>query len=70
MFAFKKKLEMPSAAEALPGRPTPIPTARDHFIFHRPLKGPYPQGFERAMFGTVCATLCVEPCRYSLSLRQ
>lgn len=54
MFAFKKKLEMPSAADALPGRATPIPTARDHFIFHRPLKGPYPQGFERAMFGMGC----------------
>src|SRR5262249_19590144 len=26
MFMFKKKLEMPSAAEALPGRSTPIPT--------------------------------------------
>jgi peptide-methionine (S)-S-oxide reductase len=54
MFAFKKKLEMPSAADALPGRATPIPTARDHFIFHRPLKEPYPQGFERAMFGMGC----------------
>ncbi|TMJ86207.1 MAG: peptide-methionine (S)-S-oxide reductase, partial [Alphaproteobacteria bacterium] len=41
---FKKKLEMPSPAEALPGRPTPIPTACEHFIFHRPLKGPYPGG--------------------------
>ena len=40
MFAFKKKLEIPSAAEALPGRAAPIPTAREHFIFHRPLKGP------------------------------
>ena len=29
MFGFKKKLEMPSATEALPGRPTAIPTARD-----------------------------------------
>jgi peptide-methionine (S)-S-oxide reductase len=46
MFMFNKKLAMPSAAEALPGRPTPIPTAREHFIFHRPLQGPYPAGFE------------------------
>src|SRR6201985_2266953 len=51
MLMFKKKPEMPSPAEALPGRPTPIPTAREHFIFHRPLKGPYPAGFEMAMFG-------------------
>jgi peptide-methionine (S)-S-oxide reductase len=54
MFTFKKSLAMPSAAEALPGRPTPIPTAREHFIFHRPLKAPYPEGTERAMFGMGC----------------
>ena len=54
MLMFKKKLEMPSPAEALPGRPTPIPTACEHFIFHRPLKGPYPGGLETAMFGMGC----------------
>src|SRR6185312_4293248 len=54
MLMFKKKPEMPSPAEALPGRPTPIPTAREHFIFRRPLKGPYPAGFEMAMFGMGC----------------
>ena len=54
MFTFKKGLTMPSAAEALPGRPNPIPTAREHFIFHRPLKGPYPDGFEQAIFGMGC----------------
>jgi peptide-methionine (S)-S-oxide reductase len=54
MFTFKKSLAMPSAAEALPGRTTPIATAREHFIFHRPLKGPYPEGLETAMFGMGC----------------
>ena len=54
MFMFKKKLEMPSAAEALPGRSTAIPTAREHFVLHRPLKGPYPDGLETAMFGLGC----------------
>jgi peptide-methionine (S)-S-oxide reductase len=54
MLMFKKKLEMPSAAEALPGRSTPIPTAAGHFIFRRPLKGPYPMGLETAMFGMGC----------------
>jgi peptide-methionine (S)-S-oxide reductase len=54
MFMFKKKLEMPSAAEDLPGRSTPIPTAREHFVLHRPLKGPYPAGLETAMFGLGC----------------
>jgi peptide-methionine (S)-S-oxide reductase len=54
MFMFKKSLAMPSAAEALPGRATPIATAREHFIFHRPLKGPIPEGLETAMFGMGC----------------
>jgi peptide-methionine (S)-S-oxide reductase len=54
MFTFKKSLAMPTKAEALPGRAAPISTAREHFIFHRPLKGPYPQGLERAMFGMGC----------------
>jgi len=54
MFMFKKKLDLPSAAEALPGRPTAIATAREHFVLRRPLKGPYPDGCERAMFGMGC----------------
>ena len=54
MFTFKKKLEMPSAATALPGRKEPIATASRHFVNGRPLKGPYPQGFETAIFGLGC----------------
>jgi peptide-methionine (S)-S-oxide reductase len=54
MFTLKRKPEMPSAAEALPGRPTPIPTATRHFINQRALQGPYPQGLEMAMFGMGC----------------
>jgi peptide-methionine (S)-S-oxide reductase len=54
MFMFKKTLEIPSAQQALPGRPTPIPTASRHFINGRPLKGPYPEGTETALFGLGC----------------
>jgi len=54
MFMFRKKLEMPSAADALPGRATPIPTAAAHFVNKRPLKGPYPQGLQTAIFGLGC----------------
>ena len=54
MFMLRKKTEMPSAADALPGRPTPIPTAAKHFINQRPLKGPYPEGTETAIFGLGC----------------
>ena len=45
---------MPTAESALPGRPTPIPTAAEHDIFSRSLKGPYPEGLEMAMFGIGC----------------
>ena len=54
MFMFKKKLEMPSAATALPGRPDPIPTAKHHFLNRHPLKGPFPEGLETAIFGLGC----------------
>ena len=54
MFMFKKKLEMPAPGKALPGRAQPIPTARNHFLNHHALKGPYPHGLETAMFGMGC----------------
>lgn len=54
MFGFLKKVAMPSAAEALPGRPDPIPTARSHHVNGRPLKGPFPEGLEMALFGLGC----------------
>jgi peptide-methionine (S)-S-oxide reductase len=53
MFLFKKT-SMPAASEALPGRATPIPTASRHFLSGRPLKPPYPEGVEQAMFGMGC----------------
>ena len=54
MFMLKKKLELPTAGEALPGRAQPIPTAARHFVNGNPLKGPYPEGLEIAMFGLGC----------------
>lgn len=54
MFSFRKKLELPSADEALPGRATAIPTARTHFVNGHALKGPYPDGLAMAMFGLGC----------------
>jgi peptide-methionine (S)-S-oxide reductase len=54
MFMFKKSLSMPSPSEALPGRASPIPTAKQHVVNGKPLKGPYPEGTEMAMFGLGC----------------
>lgn len=49
-----KKLHLPKPGEALPGRDRPIPTAADHHMSKRPLKGPYPEGLEIAYFGMGC----------------
>jgi peptide-methionine (S)-S-oxide reductase len=54
MFLFRKKTALPSAEEALPGRSEAIPTAKTHFVNGRPLKGPYPQEMETAIFGLGC----------------
>ena len=54
MFFFRKKTEMPTAETALPGRPDPIPTAREHYVNHHALQGPYPEGSETAVFGLGC----------------
>jgi peptide-methionine (S)-S-oxide reductase len=48
------KLRLPSAAEALPGRPDAIPTTPAHFINGSPLKGPFASGVQLAMFGMGC----------------
>jgi len=50
----RKTLEMPTLETALPGRAHPIPTAETHFINGHPLKGPYPQGLETAVFAMGC----------------
>jgi peptide-methionine (S)-S-oxide reductase len=54
MLFSRKKLEMPTPSTALKGRATPIPTATTHFVNGNPLKGPYPEGTELAMFGLGC----------------
>ena len=54
MLFMRKTTALPSAAEALPGRATPIPTATTHFVNGRKLQPPYPAGLERAVFGLGC----------------
>ena len=54
MLFSKKPATIPDAANALPGRANAIPTARDHFVFHREIQGPVPDGFETAIFGLGC----------------
>src|SRR5712664_2099483 len=54
MLFMRKTTALPSAAEALPGRATPIPTAVSHFVNGRQLQPPYPEGLEQAVFGLGC----------------
>jgi peptide-methionine (S)-S-oxide reductase len=49
-----RKISMPTAETALPGRAEPLPTAATHFVNGKPLKGPYPEGLETAVFGLGC----------------
>jgi len=54
MSLFRKAATIPGAADALPGRAAPIPTAETSFVNGRPLKGPYPEGLETAWFAMGC----------------
>jgi peptide-methionine (S)-S-oxide reductase len=45
---------MVDAASALPGRDTPIPVPERHEVLGTPLKGPFPDGVETAIFGMGC----------------
>ncbi|MEM0935701.1 MAG: peptide-methionine (S)-S-oxide reductase MsrA [Pseudomonadota bacterium] len=50
----RKTAERIPAAEALPGREAPIPTADVHFVNGRPLTLDVPEGMEVALFGMGC----------------
>ena len=54
MFFAQKTYQMVDAAQALPGRATPIPTAETHFLSGRRLDSPVPAGMEEAVFGMGC----------------
>ena len=54
MFSFRKKTEMPSKANALPGRSERMPVPAAHYVNGNPLEPPFPEGLEQAMFGMGC----------------
>jgi len=45
---------MPSASDALPDRAEAVPVADAHWVSGNPMKGPWPDGFETALFGMGC----------------
>ena len=54
MGLFQKTLDMPTAESALPGRSDEMPVPATHFVNGNPLKGPFPEGLQCAMFGMGC----------------
>jgi peptide-methionine (S)-S-oxide reductase len=49
-----KKTTLPTAKEALPGRADKMLVPAKHFVNGNPLKPPFPEGMEMAMFGLGC----------------
>jgi peptide-methionine (S)-S-oxide reductase len=57
MFLFdvlSKKIAVPKAQDALPGRDEAMATAERHFVNGHALKGPYPEDARTALFGLGC----------------
>jgi len=54
VFGRFKKVELPTADNALPGRDTAMPLPARHTVFDTPLRGPWPAGSEVAVFGMGC----------------
>ncbi|MCV3212023.1 peptide-methionine (S)-S-oxide reductase MsrA [Plectonema radiosum NIES-515] len=54
IFGFGKKLTVPTPEEALTGRTEEMPLTNRHYVNGNPLKPPFPQGMEMAIFGMGC----------------
>ena len=50
----KNKLTLPAPEQALKGRAAEMPVPARHFVKKAPLKPPFPEGLETAMFGLGC----------------
>ena len=54
MIFSSKKLNLPDSAQALPGRPTPLPITNKHFVTGNPIVPPFPAHLQLALFGLGC----------------
>ena len=50
----RKSADARARRRRCPAEPSRSPTAETHFVNHQPLKGPYPEGSETALFGLGC----------------
>ena len=54
LFGLGKKATLPKPEEALPGRTQVMRVPSSHYVNSNPLKAPFPEGMEMAMFGMGC----------------
>jgi hypothetical protein len=54
VIVFDAKLKMPAKNQALPGRAESMPVPERHYVNGATLRGPFPAGSERALFGLGC----------------
>ncbi|HUJ85682.1 MAG TPA: peptide-methionine (S)-S-oxide reductase MsrA [Burkholderiales bacterium] len=54
MFGFRKMTQLLPAGRTLPGRGDKMPVPEAHFVNGHPLRPPFPQGLEQALFGMGC----------------
>jgi peptide-methionine (S)-S-oxide reductase len=54
MLFARKQVSLVDASSALPGRAEEMPVPSKHEVLGTPLKGPFPQGIETAIFGLGC----------------
>jgi peptide-methionine (S)-S-oxide reductase len=53
-FWMTKKVQLPRAEDALPGRTAEMPVAPRHTVLGNPLRGPFPAHLKQAVFGLGC----------------
>src|ERR671921_1526126 len=54
MFFTRHKTNLLEPADVLPGREQPLPVPDRHDVLGTPLQPPFPEGYERAIFGLGC----------------
>jgi peptide-methionine (S)-S-oxide reductase len=54
MALLRKKIALPDAAEALPGRGTPLTVPQTHYVNGHRIVPPFPAGLREAVFGLGC----------------
>ena len=54
MFFSGRNTAMPTEAEALPGRKTPMPVSGTHVVLGTSTQPPFPDGLEQVLFGMGC----------------